>query len=428
MGIQNFIREALMQPADLIPYHVGQELAELYPDKRILEGRNWYFDLDAFICAEKCSVIAATSVFAHVKTYWEGVGKKQKQHIENGWLNVLWNGHLFDVILITWTENAYRRRHYWVIADDQQLTESFVAAVCEWSCEVQGEIVVYHDGYFEKDKALFDSIKSATFENLILRDSLKAEVQKDFEQFLNSRNLYERYRIPWKRGALFIGPPGNGKTHTIKALINKLGKACIYVRGFKADCGTDQENMAEGFKRARMTTPCIVALADLDAMIPDENRAFFLNELDGFEVNTGVMVIATTNHPEKLDTAILDRPSRFDRKYYFNLPNHDERFAYLLNWNNELQDELRISEAVATEIAAATEGFSFAYLKELVLSTMVQWMSEDRKTPMGTVLAKQLVTLRSQMTGPNSTVVTAATRRWKFFRGLRKVSSRFEEK
>jgi SpoVK/Ycf46/Vps4 family AAA+-type ATPase len=186
--------------------------------------------------------------------------------------------------------------------------------------------------------------------------------------------------------------------------------------------------MAEVFKRARMTTPCIVVLEDLDAMITDENRAFFLNELDGFEVNTGVMVIATTNHPEKLDTAILDRPSRFDRKYYFNLPNHDERFAYLLNWNNELQDELRISEAVATEIAAATEGFSFAYLKELVLSTMVQWMSEDRKTPMGTVLAKQLVTLRSQMTGPNSTVVLAATRRWKFFRGLRKVSSRFEEK
>ena len=109
----------------------------------------------------------------------------------------------------------------------------------------------------------------------------------------------------------------------MKALINQLAQPCLYVRNFGYD---DQEGMALLFARARMA-PCIVVLEDLDSMITNENRAFFLNELDGFSANTGVAVLATTNHPEKLDTAILERPSRFDRKYYFNLPAEPERLG-----------------------------------------------------------------------------------------------------
>ena len=63
------------------------------------------------------------------------------------------------------------------------------------------------------------------------------------------------------------------------------------------------------FARARRSAPCLVVLEDLDSLIKDENRAFLLNELDGFADNEGVVVIASTNHPEKLDPAILDRPS-----------------------------------------------------------------------------------------------------------------------
>jgi AAA+ superfamily predicted ATPase len=396
MGTENFIRDALLLPNDVIAYHVGRELAEMYPQKSIVEGRNWYFDLDAYVRAEKCAVIADKSVFHQVKTDWEGNGKKEKQRIENSWLNVLWGGQLFDVILITWVEDCYRRRHHWVIADDLKTANSFVAAVCEWSFDVRGEIVVYQDGYFQKNKELYNSIKNATFDNLVLRDTLKSDIQNDFEQFFNSREMYEQYHIPWKRGAIFIGPPGNGKTHTIKALINKLGKPTIYVRSFKADYGTEQENMAEVFKRARMTTPCIVVLEDLDSMIDEKNRAFFLNELDGFETNTGVVVLATTNHPEKLDTTILDRPSRFDRKYNFDLPAESERLSYINNWNNQLQSELRVSEQGTPEITRQTEGFSFAYMKELFIASMVQWMSSGGKSTMDEVILEQVKLLRTQ--------------------------------
>jgi len=396
MGIENFIRDALHQPNDLIAYYVGRELAELYPDKSIVEGQTYYFDLDAFVRAEKCAVIADKSVFHQVKTDWEGIGKKQKHRVENSWLNVLWNGQLFDVLLITWTHDCYRRRHHWVIAEDQQFANAFVAAVCEWSFEVRAEIVVYQDGYFQKNKDLFKSIKSATFDNLILPESLKLEIQTDFEQFFSSRDVYDQYGIPWKRGALFIGPPGNGKTHTLKALINKLGKPCIYVRSFKADYGTEQENMAEVFKRARMTTPCLVVLEDLDSMIDDKNRAFFLNELDGFETNTGVVVLATTNHPEKLDTAILDRPSRFDRKYHFNLPSESERLAYVDSWSARLKTELRLSAKGKDDVVRQTDGFSFAYMKELFVASMVQWMSSGGKTTMDEIIMAQVRMLRSQ--------------------------------
>jgi ATP-dependent 26S proteasome regulatory subunit len=140
-----------------------------------------------------------------------------------------------------------------------------------------------------------------------------------------------------------------------------------------------------------------VVLEDLDSLIDDENRAFFLNELDGFAANTGVVVLATTNHPEKLDPAILDRPSRFDRKYYFNLPARPERLAYITSWNGSLEQELRLSESSLAKLAEATDGFSFAYLKELFLSSMMHWMAQGGNERMDRLILSRVAVLREQM-------------------------------
>jgi AAA+ superfamily predicted ATPase len=397
MGIENFIKDALDKPNDYIAYHIGRELAELHPGKAIIEGDTGYFDLEAFVRAEKCSVVHETSLFNHLKTEWVGPGKDPKRSVENSWLNVLWRSELLDVVLVTFTQHCYSSRHHWIIANDRKLAEEFFAAVCGWSSEVRGEILVFRDGEWAKNKELFDAIKTTTFDNLILRDGLKEEIQTDFAQFFLSREVYERYRIPWKRGVLFIGPPGNGKTHTLKALVNQLGKPCLYVKGFKSEYATDQENIRLVFQRARMTVVCLLILEDLDSMIDDKSRAFFLNELDGFETNTGLVVLATTNHPDRLDPAILDRPSRFDRKYYFDLPGEAERSAYIGTWNNELQAELRLSATVAVEVMEQTEGFSFAYMKELFLSAMMRWMASAGGISMDKIILVQATQLREQM-------------------------------
>lgn len=397
MGIEDFITDAHYKPNDYIAYHVGRELAELHPGKAVIQGYHYYFELESFARAGHCSVVEHKSIFHHVKTQWEGVGKKLDETIENSWLHVLWQGHLMEVVLMTWYDGRCRVRHHWIVAEGRKIAEDFFRAVCDWCCEVRGEILVFHDGYFQKDKQLFTSIKNATFENLILPYSLMQQVQNDFQQFFDSREIYERYAIPWKRGALFIGPPGNGKTHTLKALVNQLAKPCLYIRSFKTDDETEQENISEVFKRARMMSPCVLVLEDLDSMIHNQNRSFFLNELDGFQSNNGVVVLATTNHPEQLDPSILDRPSRFDRKYYFELPRENERRAYVAKWNQELQLEMRVTERGAEAVVKGTTGFSFAYMKELFVTAMVQWVTSGGNGSMDRVIMSQAELLRSQM-------------------------------
>jgi AAA+ superfamily predicted ATPase len=209
--------------------------------------------------------------------------------------------------------------------------------------------------------------------------------------------VYERYRIPWKRGILFVGPPGNGKTHAVKALINFLGKPCLYVKSFKAEYRKDEKNISDVFQRARKAAPCLLVLEDLDSLLTDENRSFFLNELDGFASNIGIVTLATTNHPERLDPAILDRPSRFDRKYPFDLPQLQERIDYIRHWNASLQSAMQLPDEAIGHIARLTEDFSFAYLKELFLSSMMKWIAAPQPDIMDTLMGEQVTVLREQM-------------------------------
>jgi hypothetical protein len=396
MGIENFISTALSYPSDCISYHVSRELAELYPDKAIIEGETCAFDLEAYVRAERCEMVGELAVFNQVITSWSGPGKKLWREAENAWFNVFWQGHFIDVIFITWTDDGCKSRHHWIVAETKEVAENFFSAVCEWCSEVRGEILVFDQGEWSKSEELFAAIKAASFDNLILPRSLKEEIRTDFQNFFASREVYE-YGVPWKRGVILIGPPGNGKTHTVKALVNQLRQPCLYVKSFKSRYGTEQEAMRHVFHRARHTTPCLVVLEDIDSLIDGKNRSFFLNELDGFAVNTGVVVVATTNYPERLDPAILDRPSRFDRKYYFELPSPEDRLAYASAWNDTLRPEMRVAGGVMAEVVAQTEGFSFAYMKELFVSSMMQWMSASEPKDMGAALLERASSLRAQM-------------------------------
>jgi SpoVK/Ycf46/Vps4 family AAA+-type ATPase len=219
-----------------------------------------------------------------------------------------------------------------------------------------------------------------------------------FSSGWESRELYEKHGVPWKRGMIFVGPPGNGKTHMIKALVNQFSLSALYVRGFKSEYGTDAENISNVFGRARASNPSMLIFEDLDTLVDDENRSHFLNELDGFALNSGILSVASANDPANLDPALANRPSRFDRRYVFGLPETKERARYLAFFSNSFEASLRLSDSDADAIASLSEGFSYAYLKELVLSSMMSWISGDKKSAFGETVKTNVAALAEQMT------------------------------
>lgn len=95
--------------------------------------------------------------------------------------------------------------------------------------------------------------------------------------------------------------------------------------------------------------PCLFIFEDLDSLVVDECHGYFNNEVDGLEPNDGILMIDSTNHLDRRDPAISKRPSRFDRKYHFRLPNMGERLENCRyrnrKFNNSTPSTLRLRPA-----------------------------------------------------------------------------------
>lgn len=145
----------------------------------------------------------------------------------------------------------------------------------------------------------------------------------------------------------------------------------LYVKslGSKAD----HDAIRDIFEKARETSPCLLVFEDLDSLVRENVRSFFLNEIDGLESNDGILMIGSTNYLDKLDPAISKRPSRFDRKYYFPVPAKEERLRYCEHWRSKLSrsKNVKLPAELTSKIASHTEGMSFAYLQEVLVSSMV---------------------------------------------------------
>ncbi len=404
MNREELIDEALRLPVSAITYYVSRQLATLFPDKTLVECESIYFDVETYAQDGQCNLEPLHHGYNELTIDWyesdeeeHPLSSEGQLHkcIRNAWLEATWQNETLTILILHWIADGCTYDRSWLLTDTEQTAHRFIETVCAWNAEVRGEILVFDDGGWRKDEQLFHAIKNATFDNLILQETLKEEILADLERFFSARAAYNQYHIPWKRGILFVGTPGNGKTHTVKALINTLGKPCLYVKSFKTQYRTDDKNISEVFTKARKAAPCVLVLEDLDALLTDENRSFFLNELDGFAVNTGIVILATTNHPERLDPALTNRPSRFDRKYSFNLPAQAERLKYITLWNSSLEGTIHLSSEVVLRLAELTTDFSFAYLKELFLSSLMRWMTTREQ--MDAIMLEQVASLREQM-------------------------------
>lgn len=387
---------------------LGRRLSELHPELALVEGTSHLFDVQTFAAGGKCTFELWDSIYHQLESGWyPDHGLRSRAQI--AWLKVTWEATALDVVLLSWPGPfGHDTNRYYLLGPSRERCNAFLEAVSRWNHDVRGEVLVFSEGCFSKSTKLYAAIEAASFDQLVLDGTFKQQIRDDFTQFVRSRETYEEHGVPWKRGALFIGPPGNGKTLCVKALIRELALPCLYIQSFQAQHSTVQHSVEEVFRRARSTAPCILVLEDIDALLVEGTRSFFLNELDGFASNTGVITLATTNHPERLDPSIVERPSRFDRKYHFELPSSSARAEYIAGWNDRLRPALRLSNDGLARVVEATAEFSFAYIQEVFVSSMMRWMSTRDSTGILPVALDQVELLRAQMLSRAATPTPAA--------------------
>ena len=198
-------------------------------------------------------------------------------------------------------------------------TDALILAAGKWTSQLHDEIFVFDNGYWDKSKELWRSVSDASWTDVILSPAMKQNLIDDVQGFFDNQELYAQFAVPWKRGVILHGVPGNGKTVSIKALMASLYSRddpipSLYVKSFETNCQTEQYAIRQIFQQARSMAPCLLIFEDLDSLVNDDIRSYFLNEVDGLESNDGILMIGSTNHLDKLDPAISKRPSLFDRK------------------------------------------------------------------------------------------------------------------
>lgn len=391
--IVHLFDEALRHPSP--GFALGERLAALFRDRHLIE-HDGGVDVAGFARAGHILLEARPGLY-HQRTWSWHPETAVHSKVTVGWQTATFAGVAHDVVRLEWPSGSYgSHTRTFILSPDRAAGIAFYAAIQRWQHELRAEVLVYSGGCFSKSEKLYAAIQAASFDQLVLEGPLVRQIREDFTRFAASRATYEEHGIPWRRGALLVGPPGNGKTLCVKALVRELGLPCMYIQSLEDRHSTPQRHVEEVFRRARAQAPCIMVLEDIDALLVPSARSLYLNELDGFAQNTGIITIATTNHAERLDPSIVERPSRFDRKYHFDLPGHETRAAYIELWNQRLKPELRLSEAGRAQLTELTGGFSFAYVQEVFVSALTQWA--ELRTDFAAIAVEQVGLLRAQMT------------------------------
>ena len=232
------------------------------------------------------------------------------------------------------------------------------------------------DGAFEIESVLNQNtmpvISNVRFSDVAGISEVKSELS-EIVDFLKNPQKYRNFGIKMPKGVLMIGPPGVGKTLVAKAVAGEANVPFFYQNGasfVQIYVGMGAKRVRELFSRAKSYAPSIIFIDEIDAVGKsrggtrnDEREATLnqlLTEMDGFEDNSGVIVIAATNRIEMIDEALL-RSGRFDRRIFLSMPDFNDRVAIL---NTYLKD--KNYEVAAEDIAKMSVGFSGAALSTLV--------------------------------------------------------------
>jgi len=228
-------------------------------------------------------------------------------------------------------------------------------------------------------------------ENVILPERTLALLDRNVLEFAQLRHRLKDIGQSTKKGLLFYGAPGTGKTHTIQYLATSLrGHTTLLVTA-------DQVCLLhEYFALARLLQPSILVIEDADLIARDREQMrgageeallnTLLNEMDGLRQDSDIFFILTTNRPEHLEAALAGRPGRIDQAIEFPLPDEEGRLKLALLYRGDLQ----LDATVQAQIVERTQGVSGAFIKELmrrISQRVIEVNVENRYTSESHVLA-----------------------------------------
>lgn len=216
------------------------------------------------------------------------------------------------------------------------------------------------------------AISNVKFDDVAGIKDVKFELS-EIVDFLKNPTKYKKFGIKMPKGVLMVGPPGVGKTLVAKAVAGEAGVPFFYQSGasfVQIYVGMGAKRVHELFLKAKAYSPSIIFIDEIDAVGKvrggnrnDEREATLnqlLTEMDGFEDNSGVIVIAATNRIEMIDEALL-RSGRFDRRIFLSMPDFSDRVEILKSY---LKD--KNTSVDAQDVARISVGFSGAALSTLV--------------------------------------------------------------
>lgn len=211
---------------------------------------------------------------------------------------------------------------------------------------------------------------SIKIEDLIhFPDSNSEKIIKEITCFWEKGEIFENFGLPHKRGILLWGNPGSGKSATVqlvmKDVIERGGVVflfdvpSIFIDGYQA------------FRSIQPETPVVIVMEDLDEIIHRWGENEVLQILDGVHKIHRTVFLSTTNYPQKLKARVINRPSRFDKRFKIGFPNKECRKIYLESIQSKFNKNNGIKDIDIDKWVEDTEEFSFAHLKELFVANKI---------------------------------------------------------